>query len=136
MTVLVATVAAPLAVALFGVSTALQHRSVGLVGAESPKGTGIAAFVSGMVRHRLWVVGSAVGVLGFALYALAPRDGPLTLVQPRLASSVLFALCLRQLLEHRRSTPRCSRPADRYLPPLWEARDLFEVLLTASRAAR
>jgi hypothetical protein len=36
------------------------------------------------------------------LHALALREGPLTVVQPLLVTGVLFALPLRQLLEHRR----------------------------------
>jgi hypothetical protein len=31
--------------------------------------------------------------------------------------------------------PEMQRPADRYLPPEWEARDFFEVLLPTKKAA-
>ncbi len=43
----------------------------------------------------------AADIGGFALHAFALREGPLTLVQPLLVSSAVFALVLRQLLEHR-----------------------------------
>lgn len=100
---LVATVAALLAAALFAVSTALQHRSAGLVTEADTLGTArLPGFISRTVRHPLWIVGSVAGLGGFALHALALRDGPLTLVQPLLVSSAIFALALRQLLEHRR----------------------------------
>jgi drug/metabolite transporter (DMT)-like permease len=90
------------AAALFGVSTALQHRSAGLVtDAQADGGEGLAAFVSGTLRHPLWVTGVVADIGGFALHALALREGPLSLVQPLLVSSAVFALALRQLLEHR-----------------------------------
>jgi drug/metabolite transporter (DMT)-like permease len=101
--VLIATVAALLAAALFGVSTALQHRSAGLVTDDAPPGTAdLARLISRTVRHPLWLVGTVAGIGGFALHAFALREGPLTLVQPLLVSSAVFALALRQLLEHRR----------------------------------
>jgi len=100
--VLVAALVALAAAALFGVSTALQHRSAGLVtDAQADGGEGLAAFVSGTLRHPLWVTGVVADIGGFALHALALREGPLSLVQPLLVSSAVFALALRQLLEHR-----------------------------------
>jgi hypothetical protein len=100
--VLVATLVALAAAALFGVSTALQHRSAGLVtDAQADGGEGLARFVSGTLRHPLWVTGVVADIGGFALHALALRDGPLSLVQPLLVSSAVFALVLRPLLEHR-----------------------------------
>ena len=99
---LVATLAALLAAALFGVSIALQHRSAGLVTeAQAPGGKPLTGFISGTLRHPLWIVGTVADIGGFALHALALREGPLTLVQPLLVSSVVFALVLRQLLERR-----------------------------------
>jgi drug/metabolite transporter (DMT)-like permease len=98
-----AIMAAVSAAALFAVATALQHRSAGLV---SPAGRGQAAgaawFVSTTLRHPLWIAGSVAGLAGLGLHAVALRDGPLTLVQPLLVTGVIFALPLRQLLEHRR----------------------------------
>ena len=99
---LVAALVALAAAALFGVSTALQHRSAGLVtDAQANGGEGLARFVSGTLRHPLWVTGVVADIGGFALHALALREGPLSLVQPLLVSSAVFALVLRQLLEHR-----------------------------------
>ena len=100
---LTATLAALFAAALFAVSAALQHRSAGLVTeADSLRTARLGGFISGTLRHPMWIVGSAAGIAGFALHALALRDGPLTLVQPLLVSSAVFALALRQLLERRR----------------------------------
>ncbi len=101
---LVATVAALAAAALFAAATALQHRSAGLVGpAGSPKtGAEVTRFMASTVRHPLWALGTVADIAGFALHALALRDGPLTLVQPLLVTGVVFALPLRQLLDGRR----------------------------------
>ena len=90
MTVLVSTVAVPLAVALFAVSTALHHGIVRSA-AAAPKGTGLAAFISGTLSPL-------EGRLGGRhpwprTHAVALRDGPLTLLQPLLVSSVHSALC-------------------------------------------
>jgi hypothetical protein len=94
--------AALLAAALFGVSTALQHRSAGLVtDAQANGGKRLVGFISGTLRHPLWITGTIADIGGFALHAFALREGPLTLVQPLLVSSAVFALVLRQLLEHR-----------------------------------
>jgi hypothetical protein len=100
---LTAILAALFAAALYAVSAALQHRSAGLVTeADTLRTARLGGFISGTVRHPMWIVGSAAGIVGFALHALALRDGPLTLVQPLLVSSAIFALALRQLLERRR----------------------------------
>ena len=99
---LVATLLALAAAALFGVSTAFQHRSAGLVSEAQGKGDQLlVGFISGTLRHPLWIAGTIADIGGFATHALALRDGPLTLVQPLLVSSAVFALVLRQLLEHR-----------------------------------
>ena len=102
----VATLAALSAAALFSVAAALQHRSAGLVtDADRLRTAGLAGFVAKTLRHPLWIAGSIADIAGLAFHALALRDGPLTLVQPLLVSGVVFALPLRQLLEHRRPRP-------------------------------
>jgi drug/metabolite transporter (DMT)-like permease len=100
---LAAVLAAVAAAALFAVAAALQHRSAGLVTAAAAGRTAQrAGLVSGTLRHPLWMAGALASVAGFGLHALALRDGPLTLVQPLLVTGVIFALPLRQVLEHRR----------------------------------
>lgn len=100
---LLATLAALLAACLFALSVALQHRSVGLVVGPPADGPGgLARFISGTLRQPMWVLGGVAEVGGVAFHGLALREGPLTLVQPLLISSVVFALVLRQILEHRR----------------------------------
>jgi hypothetical protein len=81
---LVATLAALSAAALFAVATALQHRSAGLV---ADSGTGLVGFMVKTLRDPLWIMGTVAGDGGLVLHALALRDGPLTLVQPLLVTS-------------------------------------------------
>jgi anti-sigma-K factor RskA len=53
--VLLATLAALAAAALFAASTASQHRSAGLVTEAQANGSaGLASFISGTLRHPLW----------------------------------------------------------------------------------
>lgn len=100
---MVAILAALAAALFFAVAAALQHRSAGLVtGSDSTPGTDVSGFLSKTLRHPLWLVGSIADLGGFGLHALALRSGPLALVQPLLVLSVVFALPLRQLIEHRR----------------------------------
>jgi drug/metabolite transporter (DMT)-like permease len=90
------------AAAFFAVASAFQHRSAGLVSDGTERGARLIGFVSVMLRHPLWIIGFLAGIVGAALHALALRDGPLTLVQPLLVTSVIFALPLGRLLEGRR----------------------------------
>ena len=100
-TVLATTITALVAAAFFGVSTALQHRSAGLVSLGSQATERLGGFLARTLRHPLWIIGAIADIGGFALHALALRLGPLTVVQPLLVSSIVFAVVLRQLLERR-----------------------------------
>jgi drug/metabolite transporter (DMT)-like permease len=98
-----AILAAVSAGALFAVAAALQHRSAGLVTAAGRGQAGQRpGFAPRTLRHPLWITGALASLAGFGLHAVALRDGPLTLVQPLLITGVIFALPLRQILEHRR----------------------------------
>jgi drug/metabolite transporter (DMT)-like permease len=99
--VLVTTVIALLAAALFGVSTALQHRSAGLVSEAHQGSDRVSAFIARVLRHPLWIIGAIADIGGFVLHALALSLGPLTVVQPLLVSSIVFSVVLRELLERR-----------------------------------
>ena len=105
---LIATIAALVGAALYAISTALLHRSAGLV-AQATSGRGMARFVARTSVHPLWLLGMLGQLFGFGLHALALHDGPLTLVQPLMVTEVVFALPLRHLLEGRR--PRNSELA-------------------------
>ena len=48
--------------------------------------------VSRAIASRTWVVGTGIAAVAFALHAFALHEGQLTLVQPLLATMVLFAI--------------------------------------------
>ncbi len=98
---LLTTITALMAAALFGVSTALQHRSAGLVSDACQPAERLGGFLGRTFRHPLWILGGIADIGGFALHALALRLGPLTVVQPLLVTSIVFAVVLRQLLVRR-----------------------------------
>ncbi|HUC13393.1 MAG TPA: DMT family transporter [Acidimicrobiales bacterium] len=98
---LVTTITALLAAALFGVSTAFQHRSAALVSDGPQASERLGRFMAKTLSHPLWIIGAVADLGGFGLHALALRLGPLTVVQPVLVSSIVFAVVLRQLLERR-----------------------------------
>jgi drug/metabolite transporter (DMT)-like permease len=94
--------AAVVAAAFFAVASAFQHRSAGLVADATLRRTPLVGFFCAILRHPLWIIGSLAAIVGALLHAIALRDGPLTLAQPLLVTSVVFALPLRQLLEGRK----------------------------------
>ncbi|MDA8285560.1 MAG: DMT family transporter [Actinomycetota bacterium] len=96
----VPTVAALSAAALFAVATALLHRSAGLTGRGAA--VGHARFVARNARHPMWIAGMVTELAGLGLHALAVHTGPLTLVQPLLVTGLVFALPVRRLLERQR----------------------------------
>ena len=101
MNVAVASSAAVGAAGLFALATAVHTRALrdverritGSAGGSVPSGTGPGLrVVTHAVSSRLWLAGSAIAVVAFSLHALALHDGNLTLVQPLLVTTVLFAL--------------------------------------------
>jgi drug/metabolite transporter (DMT)-like permease len=91
--------AIPLAVgaaAVYGAATALQHHA-----ASSPAA---APAVSGRLLGRLWrrpgwLLGLVLSGLAFALHVAALHRGPLTLVQPIVITTVVFAVLVRAGLD-------------------------------------
>lgn len=55
-----------------------------------------------LARRPLWLVGNALDGAGYALQFLALRRGSLTLVEPLLVLSLVFALPVAAWLDHRR----------------------------------
>jgi hypothetical protein len=103
----VAIVAALFAAAFFAVSSALQHRSAtDIPKVGSWRGRDLARFAGHTVRHVGWLVGTLADLIGLALHAVALNQGPLTLVQPLLVTGVVFALPLRQWIDHRHPSVR------------------------------
>ena len=91
----------------FAGSTSLKHLSAGDVpDAVDLRGSTLGRFVRATVSHRLWLAGVCCDVVGLALQVVALHLGALSLVQPLLVSSLLFALVIRGRVEGRRLTRR------------------------------
>jgi len=87
------------AAGVFAVAALLEHRSAGQVpDAQGLAPRQLAAFVRATLRHRWWLAGMGCNTVGFALHAWALHTSALSVVQPLLVSSVLFALPLNHWL--------------------------------------
>jgi hypothetical protein len=92
MLVILISLAAALA---FAVASYLKHRSAEAI----PSGSGGATQVASLARHTLkdpiWMVAIVADTVGVGLQVLALRIGALSVVQPVLVTTVIFALLLR-----------------------------------------
>ncbi|HEX2904822.1 MAG TPA: DMT family transporter [Jatrophihabitans sp.] len=86
----------------FAVSTNLKHGSA-TAGppAPAPRIRAIAGFAVATVRHPLWLAGGLTDLIGLGLQVTALHFGAISVVQPLLASGLLFTLVIRAL-KHRR----------------------------------
>lgn len=85
----------------------LQHKTAtrSSVATPTPTPTGkLAAFVRHQLRQRLWWIAQSVQAGALLLHATALQFGPLTLVQPMLATVVVMALPLNHHLNRSRIT--------------------------------
>ncbi|MEZ0067286.1 multidrug transporter EmrE-like cation transporter [Streptacidiphilus sp. MAP12-20] len=87
----------------FAVSTSLQHRTSSTAPAGADKAVGLLSYLA---RQPLWLLGTAAGVCGLALHALALHLGAIALVQPLMASGLVLALPVRAALDRRAPAPR------------------------------
>lgn len=90
------------AAAAFALSSSLKHGSAG----QMPDAGGLEArrlrrFVVSTLAHPLWLGGIVADVAGLTLQVIALHLGALSLVQPLLISSLIFALLLRQVPQRR-----------------------------------
>jgi hypothetical protein len=92
-------VLALLSAACYGVAAVLQHQATETQPPELSMRLGL---VVELVRNPRWLFGNVVDVAGFAFQLLALRAGPLTLVEPLLVTSLLFAFPVSAWLGHRR----------------------------------
>ena len=98
--------AIPLALAaalLFSLGTVLQQQVAATASEEEARGAG---FLLRLARKPRWLAGIAADALGFVAQAAALGLGRIVVVQPLLATSVVFALPLGARLEGK----RVSRP--------------------------
>lgn len=91
LNVAIATGAALASGASFAVASVLQQRAA----RSAPPGDALRPRLIFDLLHRsIWLVGAAMGGVGFGFQALALYFGAITLVQPLLLSDLLFALPL------------------------------------------
>lgn len=76
---------------LFAIGFVMQQRAASEVPDEESLGLGL---VTRLVRQPIWLIGTGADTLGYAAQAVALGLGSLVLVQPLLATSLLFALPL------------------------------------------
>lgn len=84
-----------LAALCFGATSVLQHRAASAPSA--PEGTGALRLTVHLLGQPGWLLGMALGAAGFALQAAALHAGRLVVVQPLLATGLVFALVLGSL---------------------------------------
>lgn len=94
-------VLALVAALLFGVGTVLQQRAAMKVSDEDAVKAGLLVQLA---KKPVWIAGIVVDGLGFVAQAVALAIGRLVIVQPLLATSVVFALPLGAKLDKRRLT--------------------------------
>lgn len=88
---------------LFAVGSVLQQRAASEIPDDQAGGAGL---LTRLVRRPIWLVGTAADTSGFVVQGVALAFGSLVLVQPLLATSLLFALPLGAWVNKR----RLSRP--------------------------
>jgi drug/metabolite transporter (DMT)-like permease len=94
-------VLAIIAALLFGVGTVLQQRAAMQVPDEEAMKAGLLVRLA---KQPIWLAGIVVDALGFAAQAVALAIGRIVMVQPLLATAVVFALPLGARLDKRRLT--------------------------------
>lgn len=86
--------------AAYGLAAVLQHHAAARHRDEpSPHGSQ-SGLVAHLVGQPIWLLGNLLDGVGFVLQFLALRHGSLTLVEPLLVSSVVFALPIASWLDH------------------------------------
>lgn len=91
MNTVLAIVIALVAALLFAVGFVMQQREAAEVPDEDALGIGL---ITRLIRRPVWLIGTASDGLGYVAQAIALAFGSLVLVQPLLATSLLFALPL------------------------------------------
>jgi drug/metabolite transporter (DMT)-like permease len=94
--------------ASYGFAAVLQHRAA----VREPAGLSMqTGLLVRLARRPGWLIGSALDAVGYLFQFLALRRGSLSLVEPILVLSLVFALFMAAWLDHRRITPAEVMPA-------------------------
>jgi len=86
------------AAAVFAVGTSLQHRAAHEVPHDDVSAAGL---LPRLLRRPGWLLGIGLSGVAFVLHVAALRHGALTLVQPIVVSTIVFAVFVRAGLDHR-----------------------------------
>lgn len=87
--------------ASYGIAAVLQHQATTR---EPPELSLRAGLLISLARRPLWLFGNVLDGVGYLFQFLALRRGSLTLVEPLLVLSLVFALPVSVWLEHRRAS--------------------------------
>jgi drug/metabolite transporter (DMT)-like permease len=88
---------------LYALSSVLEQRAA----SEEPHERSLRLnLLVGLARRRLWLLGMAAGVAGYAMQFIALRKGSLALVQPIFVAGLVMALVGSALARHRRLSRR------------------------------
>lgn len=113
----------------FAVAIVVEHRT-----ATDASMVGGSRWLVRLARRPAWLAAQAAGGLGVALHAAALRSGPVALVQPLLASGLVFALALGAWVDRRHpGRPRIGR--GQWVAALAVALGLTGFLLSARPSA-
>jgi drug/metabolite transporter (DMT)-like permease len=88
-----------LSAAAYGLAAVLQHHAAS---EEPPELSMKMGLLVQLARRPMWLVGNALDVVGYVFQFFALRRGSLSLVEPLLVLSLVFALPLAARLDHRR----------------------------------
>jgi drug/metabolite transporter (DMT)-like permease len=88
---------------MYGSGVALQHREAAKMPDESSVHLGL---LLQLIRRPLWLVGVSADFVGFALQAAALARGSLVVVEPLVATSLVFSLIVVAALEKKRLRKR------------------------------
>jgi len=92
---------------VFALSSSLKHVSAAnLPDAQTMRLRRLSSFARATISHPLWLGGIACDGVALTIQAWALHLGALAVVQPLLASSLVFAVILRQLHAHHHITRR------------------------------
>ena len=86
------------AAAVFAAGTSLQHRAAHHASRVAVSATGL---LPRLLRRPSWLLGIALSGVAFILHVAALRHGALTLVQPIVVSTIVFAVFVRAALDRR-----------------------------------
>jgi drug/metabolite transporter (DMT)-like permease len=87
----------------YGAGVALQHREAALMPATESVRFGL---LLRLVRRPLWLLGVAADFVAFVLQAAALSRGALVIVEPLVATSLVFSLVIVAVLQHTRLNGR------------------------------